>query len=332
MSCCSPGSSRGGNSSDAAAVRDRTQRKNATAAASAGIVQVPVPVAAGEFAMGDNFGEGYPADGETPVHRVALSAFLVDPTAVTNGEFAAFVDATGYVTDAERYGSSAVFHLALSPSDTAICGRVAHTPWWLEVRGACWHRPEGPRSDIEDRRVHPVVHVSHRDALAYCAWAGKRLLTEAEWEYAARGGHEGRRYPWGDELAPAGVHQCNIWHGRFPVHNTREDGYLTTAPAKRFHRNDYGLWSMVGNVWEWCADWFSPRYYRRSPQRDPKGAPFGMARVMRGGSYLCHDSYCHRYRVAARSSNTPNSSSGNLGFRCAADDSSISFGGHAAPQ
>lgn len=204
MSCCTPGSSRGGNSSDAAAVPGPTWRQNTTATASGETVQVPVPLAAGEFDMGDNFGEGYPADGETPVHRVALSAFLVDPTAVTNGEFAAFVDATGYVTDAERYGSSAVFHLALDPSDTAICGWAAHARWWLEVRGACWHRPEGPRSDIEGRRDHPVVHVSHRDALAYCAWAYKRLLTEAEWEYAARGGHEARRYPWGDALAPHG--------------------------------------------------------------------------------------------------------------------------------
>ncbi|WP_433005699.1 formylglycine-generating enzyme family protein [Kribbella sp. CA-294648] len=269
--------------------------------------------------MGDPFGEGYPGDGETPVHTVRLRPFAVDPAAVTNAEFGAFVEATGYVTDAEKYRSSAVFHLAVHSDPADILGPAAGSPWWISVRDASWRHPDGPLSGIDDRLDHPVVHVSHHDALAYCQWARKRLLTEAEWEYAARAGHEGRRFVWGDDLTPDDEHQCNIWQGRFPTVNTLDDGYLTTAPAISYAPNDFGLWNMTGNVWEWCADWFSPYYYRRSPIDNPPGAPYGQNRVMRGGSYLCHDSYCHRYRVAARSGNTPDSSSANLGFRCATD-------------
>jgi len=285
----------------------------------AGAVQQPVGLPGGEFAMGDPFGEGYHEDGETPVHTVRIDRIAVDPTAVTNAEFAAFVDATGHVTDAERYGFSAVFHLAVAAPEDDILGRAAGAPWWLTVRGATWAHPEGRDSGLDRRSDHPVVHVSYDDALAYCRWAGKRLLTEAEWEYAARAGHTGRRFVWGDELTQDGQHRCNIWQGTFPTDNTLDDGYLTTAPARSFQPNDFGLWNMAGNVWEWCADWFSPYYYKRSPRENPPGPPYGQARVMRGGSYLCHASYCHRYRVAARSSNTPDSSSGNLGFRCATD-------------
>lgn len=269
-----------------------------------------------EFLMGDPFDEGYPADGETPVHRVVLREFAVDLGAVTNEEFAAFVDATGHVTDAERYGTSAVFHLAVGDPE-AVVGGAAGTSWWLNVAGAMWANPEGPRSDLDGRLDHPVVHVSHHDALAYCRWAGKRLLTEAEWEYAARGGLVGRRYGWGDELTPNGEHRCNIWQGTFPTDNTLDDGYLTTAPARSFEPNAFGLFNLAGNVWEWCNDWYSPYYYKRSPLENPRGPSFGLGRVMRGGSYLCHDSYCNRYRVAARSSTTPDSSAANLGFRCA---------------
>ncbi|TDO46736.1 formylglycine-generating enzyme required for sulfatase activity [Kribbella sp. VKM Ac-2527] len=293
----------------------------AAAGEAAAGLQQPLPVPAGEFRMGDPFGEGYRADGEIPVHVVRLSAFAVDPTAVTNAEFAAFVAATGYRTEAEQYGSSAVFHLAVAAKPDDIIGRASGSPWWLTVRGADWCHPDGPSSGIDDRVDHPVVHVSHNDALAYCRWAGKRLLTEAEWEYAARGGHDGRRFVWGDELSPGGVHKCNIWQGTFPTDNTLDDGYLTTAPARSFDPNDFGLWNLAGNVWEWCADWFSPQYYRRSPTEDPTGPRYGDGRVMRGGSYLCHASYCHRYRVAARSHNTPESSAGNLGFRAASGSS-----------
>ncbi|MGC0372846.1 formylglycine-generating enzyme family protein [Streptomyces sp. SAI-229] len=280
-----------------------------------------VRLSGGEFAMGDAFDEGYRADGETPVHAVRLSPFHIDETAVTNAQFATFVKATGHVTDAERYGSSAVFHLVVDADPSDVLGVAAGTPWWINVRGAHWRRPEGGRSDITGRQNHPVVHVSWNDASAYARWAGKRLPTEAEWEYAARGGLEGRRYAWGDDLTPDGHWRCNIWQGRFPHTNTVEDGHLTTAPVKSYRPNGFGLWNTAGNVWEWCSDWFSPTYYAHSAPQDPPGPDTGTARVLRRGSYLCHDSYCNRYRVAARSSNTPESSSANLGFRCANDTS-----------
>ncbi len=268
--------------------------------------------------MGDAFEEGYPADGELPRHIVTLSSFALDAAAVTNAAFATFVKATGYVTEAERYGSSMVFHLAYRGDGSDVKGAVAGTPWWLDVAGACWRRPEGRDSDIGARQNHPVVHVSHHDASAYAAWAGKRLPTEAEWEYAARGGLEGARFAWGDELTPRGRWVCNIFQGDFPRTNTLEDGYLTTAPVKKFPPNGRGLYQVAGNVWEWCADWFDADYYARSPESDPTGPSSGQLRVMRGGSYLCHDSYCNRYRVAARSATPPSSSAANLGFRCAA--------------
>lgn len=269
--------------------------------------------------MGDAFDEGYAADGETPVHDVHLDAFGMDATAVTNAQFATFVKDTGHVTDAEEFGVSAVFHLAFEGDPGAVVNRPADTPWWLAVRGADWRHPEGPGSDVVRRQNHPVVHVSWYDAQAYAAWAGKRLPTEAEWEYAARGRLVGARYVWGDELTPRGRWMCNIWQGTFPTTNTLEDGYLTTAPAKSFAPNGFGLYAMSGNVWEWCADWFDAAFYARSPAQSPTGPGDGERRVMRGGSYLCHDSYCNRYRVAARSSNTPESTAANIGFRCAAD-------------
>jgi formylglycine-generating enzyme required for sulfatase activity len=281
-----------------------------------GLVEIP----GGEFLMGTDDPEGFPADGEGPVRRVVVRPFRIARCAVSNDEFAAFVGATGYVTDAERFGWSFVFKLLVPRSrKISIVGNAGPAPWWLGVAGACWRAPDGPGSTVKGRGNHPVVHVSWHDARAYCTWAGLRLPTEAEWERAARGGLEQKRYPWGDELTPGGKHRCNIWQGQFPARNTSEDGYVGTAPVGAFRPNGYGLHNVAGNVWEWCADWFSAVHPGDTPLTDPAGRPVGTARVLRGGSYLCHRSYCNRYRVAARSANTPDSSTGNTGFRVAAD-------------
>ena len=285
-----------------------------TACVENGFVLLP----GGSFLMGTGDQHGYPSDGEGPVRRVWLRPFWIDPTAVSNERFRTFVDATGYTTEAERFGWSFVF-VGLSLDSEAATRAAAAAPWWRQVYGAAWRHPEGPLSTIDDRLDHPVVHVSWRDARAYCRWAGARLPTEAEWEYAARGGLEQQRYPWGDDLMPDGEHRMNVWQGRFPTLNTLDDGYLGTAPVDAFPANAYGLFNMTGNVWEWCADWFSATHHVNGPRRNPKGPRSGTHRVMRGGSYLCHASYCYRYRAAARSANTPDSSTGNLGFRCARD-------------
>jgi sulfatase modifying factor 1 len=274
-----------------------------------------IEISGGNFEMGDAFDEGYPADGERPVHLVEISSFAIAPTTVSNAQFSAFVDATGYRTDAEEFGSSVVFHMAVRSDDRDIVGPIAGAEWWIEVRGADWAHPAGPLSSWREIPTHPAVHVSWFDAQAYCAWAGVRLPTEAEWEFAARGGHVGRRFPWGDELQPDREIRCNVWQGIFPSQNTLEDGFLTTAPVRTFPPNDYGIYQTSGNVWEWCADWFSATYYQASRRLDPTGPGSGTRRVMRGGSHLCHDSCCSRYRLAARYANTPDSSAGNLGFR-----------------
>jgi sulfatase modifying factor 1 len=271
-----------------------------------------------EFLMGTQDGVGYPQDGEGPVREITLRSFWIDATAASNQRFAAFVAATGYVTEAEQYGWSFVFG-GLLPDAFPETGGVAAAPWWRQVEGAGWRHPEGPQSGIDSRGQHPVVHVTWSDAMAYCAWASVRLPTEAEWEYAARGGLEQKLYPWGDELTPNGEHRCNIWQGEFPRQNTLDDGYYGTAPVDAFEPNGFGLYNMCGNAWEWCADWFSPRFHINGPRENPTGPPDGTHRVIRGGSYLCHESYCYRYRVAARSANTPDSSTGNTGFRCARD-------------
>jgi formylglycine-generating enzyme required for sulfatase activity len=283
-----------------------------------------VAIPGGAFSMGSDDDDAYDADGEGPVRDVALDAYRIDACAVSNRQFAAFVDATGYVTDAERHGWSFVFYAALDAQAraTARRGVVSDAPWWLAVDDATWRSPEGRASTLDDRLDHPVVHVSWNDAHAYATWAGKRLPTEAEWERAARGGIERARYPWGDALKPAGRHRCNIWQGRFPDVNTGDDGWLGTAPVDAFAPNGFGLHNAAGNVWEWCADWWSATWHiaaTRETRENPRGPAAGDAKVIRGGSYLCHASYCNRYRVAARASNGVDSSTGHMGFRCAAD-------------
>jgi formylglycine-generating enzyme len=267
--------------------------------------------------MGTDDPRGYAVDGEGPAHRVVLSAYRIGTHTVTNAEFAAFVTATGYRTTAEELGSSFVF-VGLLPEGFPPTRAVAAAPWWREVPGATWRQPEGPESTLSGREQHPVVHVSWDDALAYCRWAGVRLPTEAEWERAARGPEDGHHFPWGDEREPGGQHRMNVYQGRFPEHDTGDDGWVGTCPVGTFPANAFGLHEVTGNVWEWCADWFAPDFYRRSPVEDPAGPAAGTTRVLRGGSYLCHESYCWRYRVDSRSANTPDSSAGNVGFRVAA--------------
>jgi formylglycine-generating enzyme required for sulfatase activity len=267
--------------------------------------------------MGDESEWSYPGDGEGPVHPVELPAFGISRYAVTNRDFATFVDDTGWRTEAESYGWSFVFG-GLLPDDFPPTRGVEATPWWRQVEGADWRHPDGPHSDCTGRSDHPAVHISWSDAQAYCSWSGTRLPTEAEWETAARGGLEGQPFPWGDELEPAGTHRMNAFQGEFPGGNTGADGYLGTAPVDAFEPNGYGLFNMTGNVWEWCADWLDVDYYPRSPVRAPSGPATGSLRVLRGGSYLCHASYCRRYRVSARFGSTPDSTSGNVGFRVVA--------------
>ena len=272
--------------------------------------------------MGNDGDDGYPGDGEGPSHDVTLAPFWIAATTVTNAAFAEFVDATGHRTEAETFEWSFVFG-GLLPDDFEDTRAVVDAQWWRQVYGSDWRHPEGPQSDLDGRMDHPVIHVSWNDAVAYCAWAGTRLPTEAEWEYAARGGLVGQHFPWGHELEPGGEHRMNVWQGTFPNDNTCADGFLGTAPVRTYPPNGFGLYETTGNVWEWCSDWFAPDTYSKAigdgPITAPVGPPGGTHRVMRGGSYLCHESYCRRYRVDARSANTPDTSTGNLGFRVAGD-------------
>jgi len=308
-------------------------------------LQHMVLIPGGSFSMGatDDIAQ---AD-EQPVHTVSVDTFLMDEHEVTNAEFAAFVAATHYVTTAEKPISKEEMMQGLPPGspepDSSLlqAGSLVFSPpdhavplddvsqWWAFVPGASWQHPEGPDSNISGREQHPVVHISWDDANAYARWAGKRLPTEAEWEYAARGGLAKQPFTWGSEAITAGKPKANTWNGHFPYENTKTDGFYNTAPVKTYAANGYGLYDMAGNVWEWCADWYDASYYQQVPNaaQNPGGPakgfdpadPSAPKRVIRGGSYMCSDEYCSGYRVTARMKTTPTSGLANLGFRCAKD-------------
>ncbi|MBB6412772.1 formylglycine-generating enzyme family protein [Mesorhizobium sangaii] len=291
----------------------------------------------GTFLMGSD--KHYPE--EAPAHRVTVGGFWMDICTVTNRDFARFVEETGYVTAAERPAnpddypgwqpdmlapSSVVFIKAKQQVDLRD-----HYNWWVYVRGANWRRPRGPASSIKKLADHPVVHVAYEDAEAYAKWAGKELPTEAEWEFAARGGLEGAEFPWGDELTPDGMHMANTWQGEFPYRNTLDDGFEYTAPVGSFPANGYGLYDMAGNVWQWTTDWYqehgqidspcctvdNPRGAKREDSLDPRQPAIRIPRkVMKGGSHLCAPNYCRRYRPAARMAQPVDTSTSHLGFHC----------------
>lgn len=299
----------------------------------------------GEFLMGTDSELGWPE--EKPAHPVRVDGFWIDETEVTNAQFRQFVEATGYVTTAERAPTLEGIMSQLPPGtpppppEMLVAGSLVFTPpdesvslndfsqWWRWTSGANWRHPEGPGSDLEGRDEHPVVHVSWYDAAAYAEWAGKRLPTEAEWEFAARGRLVGRDFCWGDMPPSDDRILANIWHGEFPANNTEIDGFSRTAPVKSFPPNGYGLYDMAGNVWEWCADWYDHDLHRRlaaqgvvvnptGPEQthDPR-QPFATLRVQKGGSFLCHESYCLRFRPSARHGGAPDTGMSHVGFRCA---------------
>ena len=306
-----------------------------------GMVLVP----GGEFSMGSVNPLGMQGGGHEdmydarPVHRVRLDPFYMDASEVTNRQFEAFVTATGYVTIAEQTPTKEEFPEA--PSENLVAGSVLFTPplqpvplddplqWWSYARGASWRYPEGPGSSLQGREDHPVVHVAWADAAAYARWAGKRLPTEAEWEFAARGGRPGNLFAWGNQINPSGRWMANSFQGSFPHQDAGQDGYRGVAPVRRFPPNAYGLYDMAGNVWEWCSDWYRNDYYKLlasqlSVALNPKGPtdsfdpsePGVPKRVQRGGSFLCTDQYCTRYMVGTRGKGEVSSSTNHIGFRC----------------
>ncbi len=259
-----------------------------------------------------------PMDGEAPLRAVDVEAFAVDPFAVTNDWFAEFVTETGYLTEAERFGWSFVF-FDLLPLDAPPAQGVVGAPWWRKVAGARWQEPEGPGSNLDERGNHPVTHVSLNDARAFAQWAGGRLPSEAEWEYAARGGLGDARYPWGDQDPDdRDFMPCNIWQGAFPQRNRVADGWFGSCPVDAFRPNGFGLYNMCGNVWEWCSEPLRTDTKRKLPANGGDTAEPDLM-LTKGGSYLCHASYCHRYRIAARTGNTPDSTTGHVGFRLVFD-------------
>ncbi|WP_245859395.1 formylglycine-generating enzyme family protein [Spirosoma aerolatum] len=314
--------------SRAAAIRQGASGPESGTGTTAGMVWIP----GGNFLMGaDEFVDA------RPVHPVAVKGFWMDEHEVTNAEFARFVTATGYKTIAERPLNPADYPSV--PAEQLVPGSAVFTPpsqkvtlenplrWWQYVKGASWQHPTGPSSTLKGHENEPVVHVSYEDALAYANWAGKRLPTEAEWEFAAQGGKGNQTYYWGTELKPAGKWVANIYQGSFPDHNTSEDGFAGVAPVKSFSPNPYGLYDMDGNVWEWCQDFYRPDYYATLVKDNPKGPsdsydpdePGAVKRVQRGGSFLCSDEYCIRYKAGSRGKGEVTSGSNNLGFRCVRD-------------
>ncbi|QNR06751.1 formylglycine-generating enzyme family protein [Macrococcoides canis] len=268
------------------------------------------------FYMGSKYIEGCSSDYETPQANVEVGSFWITETTITNAQFKHFVEETGYITTAERLGSSYVFFGQLDKEKLSEYQNVLGTNWWISVPGTSWKHPYGPSSTITNYLDHPVVHVSIEDALVYCEWIGGTLPSEAQWEYAARGGTT-TRFPWGDELTENGIYHANTWQGEFPHYNSERDGYFGTAPVHSYPPNNFGIYQMIGNVWEWC------RNERYTLLEDFNGNNFSIKKddlkgeyAIRGGSFLCHESYCNRYRVAARNGAHFQSTSSNLGFRC----------------
>lgn len=313
--CCSPQSSSDRLKSASPYHRKALETPPADTATQQSLWSELTHVSGGFFEMGARRSR-FPQDFDSPRRKVKLSPFAIGSTAVTNAQFARFVDETGYETVSEHEGWSFVFHLLLHhPDDHKVS--PPGLPWWRRVDGAYWKSPEGVGTDVSARLDHPVVHVSWFDAVAYCNWAGLRLPTEAEWEKAARGGVASQKFPWGNQMMPAGKHMMNTWQGDFPQTNSQDDGYLGTAPVNSFEPNGYGLYNMTGNVWEWVHDFFDDAPPTTKTLFDPTGPEAGIGRVQRGGSFLCHDSYCDRYHVHSRTQNDPDSSTSNGGFRVA---------------
>lgn len=287
-----------------------------------------VLIKSGNYQIGTKSDEGHKLDNEKTLINVTLNEFEMDITTVTNKAFAHFVSETGYITDSEKYGWSSVFFGLLDEETKHNNQQMSHVPWWFAVEGANWKNPEGPNSTIDKRIDHPVVHVSHNDAVAYCEWSGKRLPTEAEWEIAAKGGSTNDLYPWGIEKVPNGIYHSNVFQGEFPHNNMGLDGYISTAPVKEYPPNGYGLYQVIGNVWEWCSN---PAridlevFQKKTSQSfwEDIASHKEIEYAIKGGSFLCHPSFCNRDRIASRNGNTASSASSNMGFRCVKDTSQI---------